>query len=172
MNALSVSWLRRTWHTSWHKKHSMHFRNSCTRSTSSCCMRQLPSGASGGRGLNFLICFLTRKFHETSVTRSLIHGKVFIGSTVTGLSSGSSLSLVMHISRGMPLISAEHDPHLPALQFQRTAISFAWSAWILCTASRTTMPSEISVVYLKNFPSSAVPRHMEKVADVIFAAPQ
>ena len=25
----------------------------------------------------------------------------------------------MHISFGMPLISAEHDPHLPALQFQR-----------------------------------------------------
>ena len=26
----------------------------------------------------------------------------------------------MHISFGLPLISAEHDPHLPALQFQRT----------------------------------------------------
>ena len=25
----------------------------------------------------------------------------------------------MHISFGMPLISAEHEPHLPALQFQR-----------------------------------------------------
>ena len=25
----------------------------------------------------------------------------------------------MHISRGLPLISAEHEPHLPALQFQR-----------------------------------------------------
>ena len=25
----------------------------------------------------------------------------------------------MHISRGLPLISAEHDPHFPALQFQR-----------------------------------------------------
>ena len=50
----------------------MHLRNSCTRSTSACAMRQVPSGASGGRGLNFLIVFLTRKFHETSVTRSLI----------------------------------------------------------------------------------------------------
>ena len=29
----------------------------------------------------------------------------------------------MHISFGMPLISAEHEPHLPALQFQRTARS-------------------------------------------------
>ena len=26
----------------------------------------------------------------------------------------------MHISRGMPLISREHEPHLPALQFQRS----------------------------------------------------
>ena len=31
-----------------------------------------------------------------------------------------SLSRVMHISFGMPLISAEHEPHLPALQFHRT----------------------------------------------------
>ena len=36
----------------------------------------------------------------------------------------------MHISRGLPLISAEHEPHLPALQFQRTARSGACSAWI------------------------------------------
>src|SRR5438034_5367293 len=97
----------------------MHFRNSWTRSTSSCCIRQLPSGASGGRGLNFLICFLTRKFHETSVTRSLIEGKLFMGSIVTGRSNGSWLSLVIHINRGIPLISAEHEPHLPASRFNK-----------------------------------------------------
>ena len=34
----------------------------------------------------------------------------------------------MHISLGWPLISALHDPHLPALQFQRTARSPAWVA--------------------------------------------
>ena len=51
------------------------------------------------------------------------------------------LSRVMHIRLGMPLISAEHEPHLPALQFQRTARSGACSAWIWCTASSTTMPS-------------------------------
>ena len=34
----------------------------------------------------------------------------------------------MHISRGRPLISALHEPHLPALQFQRTARSPAWVA--------------------------------------------
>ena len=36
----------------------------------------------------------------------------------------------MHISFGMPLISAEHEPHLPALQFQRTARSGACCAWM------------------------------------------
>src|SRR5207249_10087785 len=48
---------------------------------------------------------------------------------------------VMHISRGLPLISALHEPHLPALQFQRQARSLAWVAWILWITSRTTMPS-------------------------------
>ena len=86
---------------------------------SSCCMRHVPSGASGGRGLNGLIFFFTRKFQETFVSKSLINGNVFIGCTVTGFSSGKSLSRVMHINFGIPLTSAEHDPHLPALQFQR-----------------------------------------------------
>src|ERR1700756_4558165 len=92
---------------------------------SSCCMRQVPSGASGGRGLKGLIFFFVRKFHETSVTRSLITAKAFIGSIVTGFSKGKSLSRVMHISLGMPFTSAEHDPHLPALQFHRQARSGA-----------------------------------------------
>jgi len=47
---------------------------------------------------------------------------------VTGSFAGSSSSRVMHMSFGLPLISAEHDPHFPALQFQRTARSFACSA--------------------------------------------
>jgi hypothetical protein len=33
----------------------------------------------------------------------------------------------MHISFGIPFTSAEHDPHFPALQFHRTARSFALS---------------------------------------------
>src|SRR5580700_2217639 len=103
----------------------MHLRNSCTRSTSYCAMRQVPSGASGLRGLNFLIFFLTSKFQETSVTRSFTNGNVFMGWTVMGWSSGKVFKRVMHMSFGMPLISAEHDPHLPALQFQRTARSLA-----------------------------------------------
>jgi hypothetical protein len=46
-------------------------------------MRQVPSGASGGRGLKGRIVFLTWKFQETSVARSRIGGKARIGSTVT-----------------------------------------------------------------------------------------
>src|SRR5438876_7822043 len=108
----------------------MHFRNSWTRSMSSCRMRQVPSGASGGRGLKGLIFFFKRKFHETSVTKSFTTGKAFIGSMVTGFSNGKSLNRVMHMSFGMPFTSAEHDPHLPALQFHRQARSGAWVAWI------------------------------------------
>ena len=63
-------------------------------------MRQVPSGASGLRGVNALIFFLTSKFHETSVTRSFTCGNARIGSTVIGLSAGSSSSRVMHISFG------------------------------------------------------------------------
>ncbi len=73
-------------------------------------------------------------------------GKARIGSTVTGSSSGRSERRVMHISFGVPLISAEQEPHLPALQFQRTARSLAGSAWIWWMASSTTMPSVTSVV--------------------------
>src|SRR5215510_11646892 len=71
----------------------------------------------------------------------------------------------MHISRGLPLISAEHEPHLPALQFQRTARSGACSAWILWTTSRTTMPSVTSVWKVWNVPSpSGCVRHNLNVA--------
>ena len=50
----------------------------------------------------------------------------------------------MHISRGRPLISALHEPHLPALQFQRTARSPAWVAWTRWIASSTTSPVSTS----------------------------
>jgi len=63
-----------------------------------------------------------------------------------GLSVFSVSMRVMHMSFGMPLISAEQEPHLPALQFQRHARSLACVAWILCTTSSTTRPSVISVV--------------------------
>src|SRR5439155_10181128 len=111
-----------------------------------CCIRQVPSGASGGRGLKGLIFFFTRKFQETSLTKSLSNGNAFIGAIVTGFSNGNSLSRVMHISFGIPLTSAEHDPHFPALQFHRQAKSGACVRWISCTASSTTMPSATSVV--------------------------
>ena len=62
----------------------MHFRNSCTRSTSTCAIRQVPSAASGGLGLKRLMLFFALKFHETSVTRSRMSGNARIGSMVTG----------------------------------------------------------------------------------------
>ena len=56
-------------------------------------------------------------------------GNVFIGATVM-VSPGVKMSIrVMHMRRGLPLISALHEPHLPALQFQRHARSPAWVAW-------------------------------------------
>ena len=75
------------------------------------------------------------------MTRSLISGNVLIGATVI-VSPGSKVFMrVMHMSRGLPLISALHEPHLPALQFQRTARSPAWVAWSVWITSSTTMPS-------------------------------
>src|SRR3979409_675915 len=117
----------------------MHFLNCSTRSAAPCALREVPSGASGALGVNFLIFFLARKFDDTSVTRSFTRGNALIGSTVIGSATFSSLRRVMHIKRGFPLISAEHDPHFPALQFQRTARSLTCSAWLRCMACRQTM---------------------------------
>ena len=52
-------------------------------------------------------------------------GNAFIGSTVIGSSSGRSSRRVLHIRRGRPFTSALQEPHLAALQFQRTARSGA-----------------------------------------------
>ena len=57
------------------------------------------------------------------MTRSRITGKARSGVTVTTSSSVKVLIRVMHISRGRPLTSALQEPHLPALQFHRTARS-------------------------------------------------
>jgi hypothetical protein len=73
-------------------------------------------------------------------------GKARMGVMVMVSSFGKSDSRVIHIRRGLPLISAEQDPHLPALQFQRTARSPARRAWTWCTASSTTSPSSTGTV--------------------------
>ena len=80
------------------------------------------------------------------MTRSLITGNVRSGVTVIVSSSVNVDIRVMHSSRGRPLISALHDPHLPALQFQRTARSPAWVACSRWMMSRTTSPSFTSTV--------------------------
>src|SRR3954470_12439242 len=76
----------------------------------------------------------------------------------------------MHISFGEPLISAEHEPHFPALQFHRTARSFACFAWISCTASSTTIPSTTSVVKSTNSPLPSSPRQILNVRVLCAAA--
>src|SRR5581483_3287819 len=113
-----------TWQTFWHRKHSMHLWNSWTRSMSSCCMRYVPS-ASFGRGLKDGTRLAISKLKLTSVTRSRMIGNVFIGATLIGCDVSRLFMRVMHMSLGLPLISALHEPHLPALQFQRTARSVA-----------------------------------------------
>src|SRR2546427_389059 len=65
---------------------------------------------------------------------------------------------VMQASRGFPLIFLLQEPHLPPLQFQRTARSLASFAWIRCRTSRTTMPGSPSTRYSTNEPPAAVPR--------------
>src|SRR5262245_38825239 len=64
----------------------------------------------------------------------------------------------MHDSFGLPLISIEHEPHLPALQFHRIARSFACSAWIRCSTSSTTMPVSTSTSNRSSSPPFASPR--------------
>src|ERR1700694_2693916 len=112
---------RTTWQTFWQRKHSMHLRNSWIRSTSSWYIFH----STPGLGVNGLIFLLTLKFQETSVTKSLMTGKLFMGETVIGLSRGRASMRVLQVSRGRPLTSAEQEPHLAALQFQRTARSGA-----------------------------------------------
>ena len=58
MNSSSVSWLRSTWQVSWHRKHSMHLRNSWLRSPSSCCQRHSLWGTPAG-GVNGVMRVLT-----------------------------------------------------------------------------------------------------------------
>ena len=80
------------------------------------------------------------------MTRSLITGNVRIGVIVSTSSSANVDIRVMQPSRGMPLISIEQEPHLPALQFHRMARSDAWVACSLCSTSRMTSPSLTSTL--------------------------
>ena len=98
------------------------------------------------------------------MTRSRTTGNARIGVTVTVSSSPNVLIRVMHISRGRPLISALHDPHLPALQFHRTARSPAWVACSRWMTSRTTSPSFTSTVKVCRSPPPASPRQTRNVA--------
>src|SRR5258708_16591576 len=84
-----------------------------------------------------------------------------------GLSRGSASMRVLQVRRGRPLTSAEQEPHLPALQFQRTAKSGAWCAWMWCRASSTTIPGAIGTRYVAGCPPSRSPRNTSKIASAI-----
>lgn len=92
------------------------------------------------------------------MTRSRTEGKARSGVITTGSSGGSVDIRVMQSSRGRPFTSALHEPHLPALQFHRTARSGAWVACRRCTRSSTTSPSWTSTWYETKPPSPASPR--------------
>ena len=81
-------------------------------------------------------------------------GNARIGSTVIVSPSSKSDSRVLHVRLGRPLTSALHEPHLAALQFQRTARSGASWAWIQWSASRTTIPSSTGTSNSSNVPSA------------------
>src|ERR1700760_4243609 len=83
-----------------------------------------------------------------------------MGVIVIGSSFGKVESRARHMRRGLPLISAEQDPHLPALQFQRTARSPACCACTWCTASSTTSPSSTSTVKSTSSPPFSSPRQI------------
>ena len=93
------------------------------------------------------------------MTRSRITGYARIGVTVIVSDSSKSDRRHMHISLGLPLISAEQEPHLPALQFQRTARSPAWVAWTRWMASSTTSPLSTSTSKSWRSPPDLSPRH-------------
>src|SRR6267142_1560686 len=79
-------------------------------------------------------------------------GKVFIGRTVMGWPSANWSMRLLHMSAGRPLTSALHEPHLAALQFQRTARSGARWPWIQWMASSATMPVSIGTLYSTSRP--------------------
>ena len=81
------------------------------------------------------------------MTRSRTRGNARMGSTVMASSAGKSDRRVLHIRLGRPLTSAEHEPHLAALQFQRAARSGCTFCWIQWMASSTTMPSPAGTMY-------------------------
>src|SRR5436190_2503381 len=81
----------------------------------------------------------------------------------TGWSSGYLSMRSMHMSLGCPFTSALHEPHLPALQFQRTARSGACFCATLCTASSTTMPGALGMEYWTISPPDLSPRKIFRV---------
>ena len=109
----------------------MHLRNSCTRSTSAWPHAPGAVGRVGRPRLERLDPLLDPEVprhvgHQILDQREGPHR--LDGDRLVERQIGSVASCTS--ARGLPLISAEQEPHLPALQFQRTARSLACSAWI------------------------------------------
>ena len=121
-NCSFLSCSRRTWQTFWHRKHSMHLRNSCTRSTSCWIHLPLDAGARLERRNLFIHFVVPRNIgdqildHRKGLHRE--HGDRLIERQANPCASCTS-------GAGLPFTSAEHEPHFAALQFQRTARSGA-----------------------------------------------
>ena len=81
-----------------------------------------------------------------------------MGSTRIASPAGNPSSRDLHISLGRPLISALQQPHFAALQFQRTARSFACVRWISRMASSTTIPTSAAISYSTKPPPELSPR--------------
>src|SRR5512142_2202458 len=94
-------------------------------------------------------------------------GNVLSGVIVISSPSSNVSIRVMHMSFGLPLISALHEPHLPALQFQRTARSGSCVAWMRCTTSSTTIPGSDATLYVFMSPPDASPRKIFIVTSAI-----
>ena len=107
-----------------------------------CARCHRPRRRVGGASFRSIV-FFARKFHETSVTRSLCRKRMHWLHDDRHIQVDGT-SRVMHMSRGMPLISAEHDRHLPPCS------SISWQVGSLLRLdavhpSRTTMPSSTGV---------------------------
>ena len=95
-------------------------------------------------------------------------GKARIGSTVIGSSRSKSDRRVLQVRLGRPSTSAPHEPHLAALQFQRTARSGASWPWIQWRASSTTIPSSTGTSNSSKWPGvPGVPRKTLRCASGI-----
>ena len=97
-------------------------------------------------------------------------GNVLIGRTVIGSCVGSVSMRVLHVSRGRPFTSAEHEPHFPALQFQRTARSGERSLNVVQRIENDHAGRDRHFV-IHGLAAILVPRNTFRIASAIYRSP-